>query len=380
MSVKIMVEIKKVTTKKEIKQFVRFPIDLYKGNEYYVPCFYGDEIKAVSHKSSYENSCVSEFFLAYRDKKVVGRIQAIIQKQFNEIYNEKRVRFTRFDSIEDEEVSKALFDAVEGWAKEQGMDTICGPLGYSDFEREGLLIEGFDQEQTFEEQYNFDYYQRLIESLGYSKEVDWVESRIVLPKEVDPRVEKIAQHVLDKNKLHLIDTSHISKKEFLKRYADGFFDVCEDAYGDLYGYVPFTPETRRMVEKSFFPIIDIKEAFFLADENEKIIAIALTFPGVANAVKKSNGHLTIPAALRILHTIKNPKRIDLALIGVRKEFRNLGLSSVFVSVIVKEFAKYKNLKYLETNLNLEDNLEIRNMWSRFDSHENKRRRSYIKKL
>lgn len=375
-----MIETKEVKSNKEIKEFVEFPLKLYKDSKYYVPSFYGEELKVLKHKSPYEKVAESVFFLAYENGKVVGRIQGLIQKQFNDIYKTKRVRFTRFDSIDSIEVATALFNAVKKWALTKGMDTLCGPLGFSDFEREGLLIEGFDEYQTFEEQYNYSYYEKLIEAQGLIKEVDWFESRIILPKVVDERIDKIAQHIMSKNNFHLIDTKHISKKQFLKRYADDFFDVCEDAYGDLYGYVPFTLETRRMVEKSFLPIIDLNECFFLADENERIIAIALTFPGVNMSVKKSNGHLYPLSIIRLLRTIKNPKSIDMALIGCRREYRNAGFSAVFVSEIVKRFSKYKNLQYLETNLNLEDNLEIRNMWNRFESRENKKRRSYVMKL
>ncbi len=375
-----MITIVSVRTRKQKKDFVQFPLKLYKGNKYYVPCFYGEELNVLNHKSPYEDVTESEFFLAYDGKKVVGRIQGIIQKQFNEKYNTKRIRFTRFDAIDSQEVSDALFAALEKWGKEKGMDTVCGPLGYSDLEREGLLIEGFDEVQTFEEQYNYDYYQKLIENRGYQKEVDWVESAITLPKEVDPRIEHIADHILKKNDLHIVDTTKFSKKKFLKRYYDGFFDCITEAYGDLYGYVPFTEKTRKMVIDSFFPIIDLDEAIFIVDNEDKIVALSLTFPGVGKAVAKSNGHLYPSALIRLLKTFKDPETIDLALIAVNKNYKNSGITAVFVSEVVKRCQKYKHLDHLETNLNLEDNIAIRNMWNRFESREHKRRRSYVKKL
>lgn len=367
-------------TRKQKKDFVEFPLKLYKGNKYFVPCFYGEEMKVLNHKSPYESVSESEAFLAYDGKKVVGRIQAIIQKQYNEKWNEKRVRFTRFDAIDDLEVSRALFKAVEDWAKEKGMDTVCGPLGFSDLEREGLLIEGFDEVQTFEEQYNYAYYQKLIEDSGYQKEVDWVESAIKLPKEADPRIEHIAKHILEKNKLTVVDTSKYSKKKFLDKYGDGFFNCITEAYSDLYGYVPFTEETRKLIMKSFSPIIDLKEAFFIVDENDKVVALSLTFPGVGKAVSKSKGHLYPLSLLRILHVFKDPETIDMALIAVSKEYKNSGITAVFVSEVVKGCMKYKHLDHLETNLNLEDNTAIRNMWNRFENREHKRRRSFVKKL
>lgn len=375
-----MITVTTVQTHRQRKAFINFPLKLYKGNKYFVPCFYGDEMNVLKRKSPYEDVTESEFFLAYDGKKVVGRIQAIIQKQYNEKWNEKRVRFTRFDAIDDVNVSRALFDAVEKWAKERGMDTICGPLGYSDLEREGLLIEGFDEVQTFEEQYNYSYYQKLIEDKGFVKEVDWVESAIKLPNPVDKRIEFIAQHILKKNNLTLVDTSKSSKKEFLKKYGDGFFDCITEAYSDLYGYVPFTEKTRKEVMKAFYPIIDLKEVFFIVDSMDKVVALALIFPGVGKAVRKSNGHLYPLSIYRLVRLIKNPETIDLGLIAVGKEYRNSGVTAVFVSEVAKLCSTYKKFDHFETNLNLENNIAIRNMWNRFESREHKRRRSFVKKF
>ena len=180
------VRIIKVETGAQRKAFVRFPLKLYKNNPYFVPPLYGDEMAQFKKKHAYSDTCQTVFFLAMQGKKVVGRIQGILQRQSNELRGEKRVRFTRFDAVNDLRVAKALFAAVENWAKEQGMDTVCGPLGYSDLEREGLLIEGFDQLSTFEEQYNYDYYPALLEACGYGKEIDWFEFRLRAPKTPNP--------------------------------------------------------------------------------------------------------------------------------------------------------------------------------------------------
>lgn len=173
-----MIAIKQVLTDKDKRKFINYPLKLYRNNPYYVPVLYQDEKKVLNGNSAYEEVTDSVFFLAYQKNEIVGRIQGIIQKQYNEAHKEKRVRFTRFDAIDDQEVANALFQAVENWAKEKQMDTLCGPLGFSDFEREGLLIDGFDQHQTYQEQYNYPYYQKLIENYGFEKETDWVESQI----------------------------------------------------------------------------------------------------------------------------------------------------------------------------------------------------------
>ena len=180
-----MLEIVEVKTRKQRKEFVEYPLRLYKGNPYFVPPLYGDEMAMFTDKNIYKKTCDSVFYLAIKDGKTVGRIQGIIQKQYNELKNAKQVRFTRFDCENDPATAKALFDAVENWGRAQAMSEIVGPLGYSDLEREGLLIEGFEYLSTFEEQYNYDYYQTLIEACGYEKEVDWVESKLMKPKE-DP--------------------------------------------------------------------------------------------------------------------------------------------------------------------------------------------------
>ncbi|MBP5780918.1 MAG: N-acetyltransferase, partial [Clostridia bacterium] len=180
-----MVTIKPVLTRAQRKAFIDFPLKLYSGNKYFVPPLYSDEKKIFGNKNAYHDTCESSFFLAYDEGRVTGRISGIIQRAANEKNGEKRARFTRFDCIDDAETAKALFDAVENWAHERGMDTVCGPLGYSDFEREGLLVEGFDQLSTFEEQYNFEYYAKLIEEAGYKKEIDWVESKLYLPEKAE---------------------------------------------------------------------------------------------------------------------------------------------------------------------------------------------------
>ena len=182
-----MVEIVEARTKKQQREFIEFPLGLYKDSPYFVPPLYGDEKKMFRPDYMYYDQSEAVYYLAYRDGRVVGRISGILQRASNEKQNEKRVRFTRFDSIDDQEVADALFAAVEKWALERGMDTVCGPLGFSDLEREGLLIDGFDQMSTFEEQYNYEYYPRLIEACGYGKEVDWNESRLYPPDETDGR-------------------------------------------------------------------------------------------------------------------------------------------------------------------------------------------------
>ncbi|MDY6003727.1 MAG: GNAT family N-acetyltransferase [Bacilli bacterium] len=376
-----MVIIQEVKTNKQIKQFVNFPLELYKDTPYFVPPLYNDEIKVLKRKSPYETVCESIFFLAYIDNKVVGRIQGIIQKQYNEIKNERRIRFSRFDAIDNQEVANKLFEAVENWAKSKNMDTVCGPLGFSDFEREGLLIEGFDQDSTFEEQYNFDYYQRLIENCGYQKEVDWVESRIFPPENAKEQIEKLKRLTdltLKRAKVHLADTS-ISDRKYINLYKDAFFDVIEEGYKEIYGVVPFTPQQRKLIIDSYRPVIKSKYLFVLLDESDKAVGIGLVFPSFSDALRYSKGKLYPKTLFKFLKAINHPTVVDLGLVAVLPEYRNSGITSAFMLKMM-EFLADGKIKYFETNLNLEDNLAVRTQWNRFNSIENKKRRSFIKKL
>ncbi|MBO4355264.1 MAG: N-acetyltransferase, partial [Clostridia bacterium] len=285
-----MIEIRKVESKREQKAFLEFPLDMYKGNDCFVPPLYSDEKKIFSDDYIYNDICEAVYYNAYRDGKMVGRISGIIHHAANEKYNEKRVRFTRFDSVNDPEVAAALFGAVESWALEKGMDTVCGPLGFSDLEREGLLIEGFDELSTFEEQYNFDYYQNLIENLGYEKEVDWTESKLYLPDIVDENFVKTVDFIMKRYKLRWGPAKNT--RDFINRYADQIFELLDKSYAGLHGTVPFTEGMKKMMIDNFKLIVDIKYVAVILDENDRVVCFGISFPSLARAVQKSRGHLT----------------------------------------------------------------------------------------
>ena len=372
-----MIEIKTVRTKKQQKEFLEFPLKMYRNNPFFVPPLYVDEKKIFRPDFVYNDTCKSEYFLAVKDGVTVGRISAIIQNASNEKTGEKRVRFTRFDSIDDKEVAKALFDAVEDFARSNGMDTVCGPLGYSDLEREGLLVDGFDELSTFEEQYNAEYYGDLVEECGYSKEVDWVESKIYAPDEGIEAMEKTAQFVMKRYNLHIGEAKSVS--DFLKKYADGFFELLDIAYDGLYGTVPFTDGMKKMMMDNFRLIIDLKHVVVVLNEENKIVCLGICFPSLAKALQKSQGRLTLPALFRVLKAIKRPEIIDLGLIAVHPDYLNKGVNAIVAAGLMKMLTE-DGVKYAETNLNLENNYAIRNQWRHFKSVQHKRRRSYVKKL
>ncbi|MBR2023925.1 MAG: hypothetical protein IJ996_05375 [Clostridia bacterium] len=373
-----MVKVIEVKTKKERKEFVEFPLRLYKGNPYFVPPLYMDEMALFTDKNIYNKTCKSAFFLAVKDGKTVGRIQAIIQYQYNDIHNTKQVRFTRFDSLDDVEIATALFTAVENFAKANGMEEVVGPLGYSDLEREGLLIEGFDYLSTFEEQYNYPYYASLIEANGYQKDVDWVESRLFKSKQQDERLQKFAQRALERYHLH-IGGENLGKAKFIKRYAKGIFDCIDECYKDLYGVVPFTPEMMKQMIDQFMLIVNRRYVVAICDENETVVAFGLCLPGIGPAVQKSGGRLTLPCLIRLLRAAKKPKSIDLALVGILPKYRKSGLSA-YIMTKLNEMLNEPHVEYCETNLNLETNNNIQTQWKNFDHIQHKRRRAYKKKV
>ena len=372
-----MIEVLEAKTKKQRKEFLDFPLKMYKGNPCFVPPLYGDEKKIFSKNFVYNDTCDAVYYNAYKDGVMVGRISGILQKAANEKNNEKRIRFTRFDAIDDQTVADALFGAVEKWALDHGMDTVCGPLGFSDLEREGLLVEGFDQLSTFEEQYNADYYGKLIENCGYEKEVDWLESKIYLPEKRDEAFEKTADFIMKRYNLHYGEAKN--PRDFINRYGDAFFELLDVAYDKLYGTVPFTPGMKKMMIDNFMLIIDLKHVAVIQDENNRVICLGICFPSIAKAVQKSQGHLTPAALVRLLKAIKKPKIIDLGLIAVDPEYANRGIGSC-ISAGLMRMLREDNIEYAETNLNLENNHAILNQWKRFKAIQHKRRRSYVKKL
>lgn len=373
-----MITVKAVKTKKEQKEFLDFPLKLYKNNPYYVPPLYCDEKKIFRNDYVYLDQAEAVYFNAYDDTgKIVGRISGILQRASNEKNNEKRVRFTRFDAVDDQRVADALFDAVEKWAKSKGMDTVCGPLGFSDLEREGLLIEGFNYLATFEEQYNYDYYQRLIENCGYAKEVDWVGFQLRAPKEQNDRLERLSGLMMKKYNLHIGPAKNT--KDFIKRYADGFFEIIDSTYVDIYGTVPFTDGMKKMMIDNFKLIIDVENVMVILDKNDRIVCFGILFPSIAKAVQKSGGRLTVPTLFRLLKAIKHPKVFDLGLIGVLPEYARKGISSLLIAKVIKSMRE-QNIEHSETNLNLETNSNIINQWKSFDTTQHKRHRCFVKKI
>lgn len=373
------VRIIKVKTRAQRREFVNFPLRLYRKCPYFVPPLYGDEMKIFTEKNAYADTCDSVYFLAVQNGKTVGRIQGILQKQSNELHNEKRLRFSRFDAVNDAAVAKALFDALETWARDHGLDTVCGPLGYSDLEREGLLIEGFDRLSTFEEQYNYEYYAELIEGCGYAKEIDWLEFCLRAPREKNEMLARVAERALELSRLHVADSDSMSKKEYIERYKDGVFECIDRCYSHLYGTVPFTESMKKQLIDQFMLIINKKYLIVICDESDRVISFALCIPGMGKTLQKSGGRLTFAALIRLLRAVKKPETVDLCLVAILPEYQSAGINAVMLQKMT-EYLESGEIECFETNLNLETNTQVLAQWKYFDAEQHKRRRAYIKKL
>ncbi|MBE6586223.1 MAG: hypothetical protein E7645_06845 [Ruminococcaceae bacterium] len=373
-----MIEIREVKTKKDAKAFVELPLKIYKKCPYFVPPLYSDEIKLVTSGGNTPNA-EAIFYLAFRDGNVVGRIQGIIQKQYNSLHQTTQARFTRFDVCdEDAEVSGALFSAVEHWAREHGMTEVCGPLGYNDMDREGLLIEGFDEDSTFEEQYNYAYYPALIEAAGYKKDVDWLEYELQMPEKRNEMLSRVAKRTLEMNHLHIASTQ-MSKKKYIDTYRDGFFECLDICYRHLYGTVPLSRKEQDELIGQFMMIVNKKYLIFICDENERVVGFGLCFPSIGRALKKSGGRLTPGTLLKLMQAVAFPTTIDLGLVAIRPEYQNTGINAVILEGLMQMLSDGKVQK-CETNLNLETNTAVQAQWKYFTSRQHKKRRSYIKKI
>ena len=339
---------------------------------------YGGEFDIFKPDYPFNKVCDNVCYIAYQDGKAVGRVQGIIQREANEKWDQRRVRFTRFDSIDDEAVSGALFAAVEKWAVAKGMKEFVGPLGYSDLEREGLLIEGFDQPQTFEEQYNYPYYQKLIEAYGFDKDVDWIECQLYAPKERDERLVKVSGMMLKRYGLHTYQASSI--KELLDKHIEGIFNVLEKTYSRLYGTMPLNDEIIANYVKDFKLIVRPQDVMMIMDSDDQIVGFALMFPAISDAVRRSKGHLTPAFLYRFLRDKKNPRVLDLGLIGILPQYESRGVASIMIGMLLDFLIDSDTVHHLETNLMLEDNFHIQNIMKHFEKVQNKRRRCFKKAI
>lgn len=374
------VEIRKVQTKKELKEFIHFANDLYKGDEYYAPSLISDDYNTFDPKKNGAfDFCQAQMFLAYKEGKLAGRVMAIINNRANETWKVKQVRYGWIDFINDEEVAKALLDAVAAWGKERGMTDIAGPLGFTDFDPEGMLVEGFERVATIIGIYNYPYYPQILEKLGYTKETDWMEYRITIPDELPERYYKYADIVIAKNKLNVRKvTRRMVNKE---NYGRKFFKLINETYYKLYGFSLLSDKQIDAYTKLYLGLLDTRMVSFIENENGELVAAGVTMPDLTAALQKCGGKLFPFGWFHLLKAIfwKPCDTLDMLLVGVREDYRGKGLNAVLVTDLYPRL-KAMGFKYAETTAELETNDSVQAMWKYFEREQHKRRRVYAKKI
>ena len=370
------VEIREINDKRGIKTFISFPQSLYKGNHYYVPNLFFDEVNTLSKdKNPAFQTAKAHFWLAYRDGKIVGRIAGIYVPAHAQKWGENLVRFGWFDFIDDMEVVKALIGKVEEWAKEIAAEGVHGPLGFTDLDREGMLVEGFEELATLATNYNFPYYPKRLEELGYSKDIDWVSNEIHLVDRSMEKIEKTAELVAKRYDLHLFKGS----KRNLLKLAPQIFEVINEAYRKLYGTVPLTAGQVTGYVNQYFGFAQIKYIPVVLDKDERVVAFGITFPSFSKALRRSKGRLFPFGFIHFLWALQFNDTVDLYLEGVRDEYRGKGLNGMMMNVLYKNMIKSGIVK-VETNLTLENNNDVQVQWKYFDARQHKRHRIYIKRF
>ena len=372
--------IKKVTSPKELKTFIRFNHELYKNNPYSVPDLYDDMLNTFSpEKNAAFEFCEADYFLAYKDNKLVGRVAAIINRRANETWNKKEVRFGWIDFIDDLEVSKALLATVEDWGRQRGMEAIVGPLGFTDMDAEGMLVEGFDQLGTMATIYNYPYYPEHMEKLGYEKEADWVEFKLTVPDKLPEKFVRISEIILQKYNLKIKKLSRKELKE--KNYGQRIFDLINEAYAPLYGYSKMTQRQIDQYIKMYLPLIDLRMVSLVEDAEENLVAVGISMPSLSKALQKAKGRMLPFGWFHLLKAlfIKKPKVLDLLLVGVKPEYQSKGVNALLFYDLVPVYQQM-GFEYGESNPELELNKKVQAQWTAFESVQHKRRRAFKKNI
>ena len=378
-----LIEIKKVESKKDMKTFIDFHYDLYEGNEYDVPNLFSDEMNTLSKdKNAAFDFCEAEYYLAYKDGKLAGRVAAIINHKANNKWGKKSVRFGWIDFIDDREVSKALLDAVEKYGKEKGMEDVVGPLGFTDMDPEGMLVWGFDQLGTMPTIYNYAYYPEHIEALeGFEVDNKYVEFKIMVPDEVPEKYAKIAMMIEKRYNLHV---RKLTKKDiFQDGMGQKIFDLINDTYKDLYGYSELSQKQIDQLIKSYLGFLDFNLITCIEDWTDgehKLIGVGITMPSLAHALRKCHRGRLLPFGwFHVLRAIKQHKTniVDLLLIGILPEYRAKGANALLFADLIPWYQKY-GIEWGETQVELETNAGVQGQWGALTPVMHKRRKCYKK--
>ena len=378
------IEIRKVESRKDLKRFVEFHYDLYQGNEYDVPTLFSDDMTTLDKKKNAAfDFCEADYFMAFKDGKLVGRVAAIINHKANEKWQRKSVRFGWIDFIDDLEVSRALLNAVETYGREHGMEEMIGPLGFTDFDPEGMLIEGFEELGTMATIYNFPYYPKHMEQLGFVKDNDYVEFKIFVPKEVPEKMVRISEMIMNRYNLRV---RKLTKKEiFEEGMGHQIFALINDTFKDLYGFSELSERQVDQYVKMYFPyadlnLIPIVEAW--STEEHKLVGVGITIPSLSRALQKCRRGRLLPFGWwHVLRALKMHKTniVDLEMIGVLPEYRSKGVNALMFYDLIPWYNKY-GIEWGESQVEMETNENVQGQWSYFHTEHHKRRRCFKKEL
>lgn len=370
------ITIRPVESKRDLKKFVEFPFSLYKGNKFWVPPLRFDEYNTLRRdKNPAFDDAEAQYWIAYADGKPAGRIACIINHKAIEKWGKKNARFGWVDFIDNREVSAALFKTAEEWALSKGMSAIQGPMGFTDLDKEGMLIEGFDELGTMPMLYNHAYYKDHLESLGYVKDVDWLEFEIKVPDEIPEKIIRINELVLKRSHLRLAEPKN--RKDLVKRYGTQLFDIIDEAYAELYGTVPLSRKQVDAYIDQYLGFIDLRYTKIIVDENDRMIGFGITMPSLSRGMQKANGHILPFGWYHLIHALRHPLGLDLYLVAVRKEYQNRGLNALLLTEINRN-AIVDGIKTAETAGELESNEAVQGLWNHFEKRQHKRRRAFIK--
>ena len=373
------VTIKEVSSQKELKEFVKFNINLYKDNPYHVPGLIDEEMLTLDkNRNPAFEFCTATYFLAYKDGKIAGRIAGIINNKSNEIWNQQHARFGFVDFIDDAEVADALFAAVTKWAKEQGMNALHGPLGFTDLDHEGMLVEGFDQLGTMATIYNYPYYPAHLERMGFRKDQDWHEFKIYIPEEVPDKYARVAEIVRKKQKLNVLK---FKNRRDIWPYANQIFEAFNAAFAPLYGFSPLTEKQIRYYVKMYIPMLRLDMiTVIVREEDDAVVGFGITLPSLSKALQKAKGKFFPFGFLHLLKAMKGKSEIvDLYLMGVLPEYQNKGVNALVFADLIPVFNKLGTV-YAESNPELETNTAVQAQWEYFKREHHKTRRAFIKDI
>ena len=375
------VQIRKVETKKELKTFIDFHYDLYKGNKYDVPTLFSDDWNTLSKdKNAAFEFCQAEYYLAYKGGKVVGRVAAIINHKANKRWKREDVRFGWIDFIDDMDVSKALLEAVESYGRANGMKQVVGPLGFTDFDPEGMLTEGFDQLGTMSTIYNYPYYPEHLKKMGgWVKDNDYVEFKLLVPKTVPEKYIKLSEMVEKRYNLHV---RTLTKKEINEGgYGHKIFRLINDAYAPLFNFSRMTERQIDQSVKMYVPVLDLRMVTLVENDEGELVAVGISMPSLSKALQKAKGKLLPLGWWHLLKALfwKRPEALDLLLVAVRPDYQGKGVSALLFTDLIPIY-KQLGFVYAESNPELEQNDKVQSQWQYFKTEQHKRRRCYRKDI